>query len=102
MYTSRALIGGGLTGNKGEAWSSFAGAFIGGYLGYVVDSSYGVHVISVKENPKSNFYLTLLIGCIGVGIGGAISAVTHNGTVGTTMALTVPIVFPILYTELIE
>jgi hypothetical protein len=97
-----ALIGGGIFGNKDEAWGALAGALIGGYVGYIIGSSYGVHLVSVEKNPESNFGLTLLSGFIGVGIGGAISAITHNGKVGTSLAFILPIAFPIMYTELIE
>ena len=97
-----ALIGGGIFGNKDEVWGALAGALIGGYVGYIIGSSYGVHLVSVEKNPESNFGLTLLSGFIGVGIGGAISAITHNGKVGTSLAFSLPIAFPIMYTELIE
>ena len=97
-----ALIGNIISRKKDDAWSGLTGVLIGGYIGYVFGSSYGVHLISKNENPESNYGLTLLSGCIGVGIGGAISAITHNGKVGTSLAFTVPIVFPIMYTELIE
>ena len=97
-----AFIGGALSRNNDNAWSGFAGAVIGGYIGYVVGSSYGVHLVSKEEDPESSFGLTLASGVIGVGVGGAISAITHNGKVGTSVALIFPIAFPILYTELIE
>ncbi|MGA3286831.1 MAG: hypothetical protein ABSD46_05360 [Bacteroidota bacterium] len=97
-----ALIGGIISSNKDDAWSGLVGVLIGGYIGYVVGSSYGVHSVSLKENQESNFGLTLLSGFIGVGIGGAISAITHNGKVGTSVAFIFPIAFPIMYTELIE
>jgi hypothetical protein len=97
-----ALIGGKITGKENDAWSALPGVLIGGYLGYMFGSSYGVHLVSLKENPESNYWLTLLSGFIGVGIGGAISAIIHNGTVGLWLAVTVPITFPIIYTELIE
>jgi hypothetical protein len=97
-----AFIGGTISRNNNDAWSGFAGAVIGGYIGYVVGSSYGVHLVSLEENPENNFGLTLISGFIGVGVSGAISAITHNGKVGTSVALIFPIAFPILYTELIE
>jgi len=97
-----AFIGGIISKNNNDAWSGVVGAVIGGYIGYVFGSSYGVQLVSLEDNPTSNFGLTLLSGCIGVGIGGAVSAITHNGKVGTSMAFTVPIAFPIMYTELME
>jgi hypothetical protein len=97
-----AMIGGRITEKKDETWSAFSGALIGGYLGYMFGSSYGVHLVSLNENPESDYWLILLSGFIGVGIGGAVSAITHNGTVGTWLAFSVPITFPIIYTELIE
>jgi hypothetical protein len=97
-----ALIGGSIS-KKDDAWSGLAGALVGGYIGYVFGSSYGVHLVSTNENPKSNFGLTLLSGCLGVGLGAVIiSTITDNGKVGTSMAFILPIAFPILYTELIE
>jgi hypothetical protein len=95
------FIGGSVFAKEGT-WNGFAAAIISGCIGYVVGSSYGVHLVSISENPKSNYWSTLGSGCLGVGFAYAISVIAKNDIVGTSAAIVFPIAFPIIYTELIE
>jgi hypothetical protein len=95
-----ALIGAGLF--RKDPWSSIGGAIIGGYVGYICGSSYGVHLVSENENPESSFVLTLVSGFLSIGGTYAIYSVTDNSTLRGSALLIFPIAFPIIFTELIE
>jgi hypothetical protein len=95
-----AFIGSQISGKK--EWGALRAAIIGGYIGYVVGSSYGVHLVAIDENPKSSLGLTLVSGFVSVGVTYLISTISNNNAVRGSAAIFLPIVFPIIYTELIE
>jgi hypothetical protein len=95
-----AFIGAGISGKK--EWGAIGAAIIGGYVGYVVGSSYGVHLVTIDENPESSIGLTLASGFVSVGVTYLISTVSNNNAIRGSAAIFLPIAFPIIYTELIE
>lgn len=85
-----------------EGWSALGPFIIGGTIGYTVGTAVGVHLIALGDNPETSFYGTLLSGLIGFGVGIDVNLSSNDKSFLKAAPLVLPIVFEIIYTELIE
>lgn len=86
-----------------QGWGAIGPAIIGLTTGYVLGSAFGVYVISQGQNPETSYGNTMLYGTLGLVLGIAVADPSGNsGDFRSWMPAVLPIVFEIVYTEVIE
>ena len=79
---------------------AFIGAAWGGYIGYTLGMSYGVHIVSKKYKQTNSFFGTILSGFIGAASGVAIFFAVDEKSALKIMPVLTPAIGSILYVNL--
>ncbi len=87
---------------QGDSWSGLGAFVYGASAGYLIGYPYGIYRIAKNENPEISYWEILASELVGLGTGFGINIMTDHKGAGHWTPFVFPLIFPIIYVELVK